>query len=211
MENIKNKIEIKRKAHRGRGKFFIAGLICGLAVAFAFIRYGWVNHLGLMGSNVKVNSVVLQEKINEISELATASYTYTNADVKSDSRTFNGKTIPFTTNKYIVKYDGIIKAGVNMEEAQVEVNDKKVVVKLPEIMILSNEITDIDVLDESNNIFNPIKVSDVTDYFIKEQKQVMEDKAIEKGLLDEAKSNAVTYIKAFMYKILPDEYEVEVQ
>lgn len=211
MEKIKDKIRIKRKVHRGRGKFFIAGLICGLALAFAFIRFGWLNRLGFMGSNIKVNSVVLQEKINEISELATASYTYTNADIKTDSRTFNGKTIPLTTSKYIVKYDGIIKAGVNMEEAQVEVVGKKVVVKLPEIKIISNEITDIDVLDESNNIFNPIKVSDVTDYFVKEQKQTMEEMAIEKGLYDEAKTNAVTYMKAFLYKILPDEYEVEIK
>lgn len=51
--------------------------------------------------------------------------------------------------------------------------------------------------DEKNNIFNPISVTDVADSFAN-LKNTEEQKAIEKGLLDKAKENAILLVENFM-------------
>lgn len=64
-------------------------------------------------------------------------------------------------------------------------------------------------LDESNNIFNPISIEDLNEAQ-KELKEKMVDRAIEKGVLDIAESNAETII-AGMLENSNDDYEIKVE
>ena len=136
---------------------------------------------------------VIKSEIKNIGELATIEYLYTNAGKFEDPKKLFGITIPFTTKSFIAKWDGIIKAGINVEEIDVEINDlkKEIVVYMPAAKILSHEIDadSIETLDERDGLFNALKVEDVRE-FDAVSKEVMEKRAIENGILEKAYENA---------------------
>ena len=63
------------------------------------------------------------------------------------------------------------------------------------------------VFDETRNIFNPITIEDYNG-FQNDQKDAMEQKAVENGLLTQAKTNAQTVIRQFLTP-LAQEYGME--
>lgn len=151
----------------------------------------------------EVDIALITSEIQDIGELATVEYLYTDAGKFEDPAKMFGKEIPFsfTTKSFIAKWDGIIKAGVNVDEITVEVKDynKEIIVHMPEAIILSHNIDDesIETLDEKNGLFNSIKVDDIRT-FDAISKETMEQRAIENGLLDKAYENA----KAIIYKFI---------
>ena len=159
------------------------------------------------------NSVqVVKEKLKETAELNTGSYLCTDVVTRADSREFKDWKIPFTEKSFIISYDGTVKAGIkDLTKAEVTQNKENVVVKLPEVEITSAEIDNdsFKVLDESNNIFNPINVEDVNDAQ-KELKKEMEERAVEKGVLDLAKNNAEELI-AEMLKSPIGDYDIKIE
>ena len=90
-------------------------------------------------------------------------------------------------------------------------NGDTIIVKLPEVEITGADIDNdsFQKLDESNNIFNPISVEDLNDAQ-KELKDKMIDRAVEKGVLDIAKSNAETVLGG-MLASPTGEYEVKIE
>lgn len=85
---------------------------------------------------------VVNVEIQEIGELATLEYLYTDAGKFEDPKQLFGKDVPFTTKSFIAKWDGIIKAGVDISQvtAEVDSNNKEVVIHIPKAEILSHEI-----------------------------------------------------------------------
>ena len=77
----------------------------------------------------------------------------------------------------------------------IDVKDNIITVSLPPSQILSHQVDNdsLQVFDETNNIFNQIKIEDYSD-FCAEQETVMEQKAIASGLLDEADEKAKSVI-----------------
>ncbi len=163
------------------------------------------------GDDTEISAVVLENKLTEISEYASLTYSYTNMAEFENSKDFYGVRLPFTTKGFIITYDGEIKAGVNLSKAEVSVSGSKITVKLPEAEILSHQIDEdsLEVFDETTSIFNPLKVTDYNT-FNKEQKGKMEQKAKEKGLLTEASNKASSSIKSFIEQFAGEEYTVEV-
>lgn len=151
----------------------------------------------------EVSIELITSEIQDIGELATVEYLYTDAGKFEDAAKVFGKEIPlsFTTKSFIAKWDGVIKAGVNVDEITVEVRDfnKEIIVHMPEAEILSHEIDEesIETLDEKNGLFNSIKVDDIREFDVI-SKEAMEQRAIENGLLDKAYENA----KAIIYKLI---------
>lgn len=93
-----------------------------------------------------------------------------------------------------------MKAGIkDLTRAQVTEDGNTIIVRLPEVEITGAEINNdsFEELDESYNIFNPISVEDLNDAQ-KELKEKMIDRAVEKGVLDIAKSNAETVISGML-------------
>ncbi len=170
------------------------------------------NVLGL-NQHEQTNSIeVIKEKLKETSELNTGSYLCTTVVTKADSRKIKGWKIPLTQKSFTVSYDGTVKAGIkDLTKAKVTQHEKNVVVKLPDVEITSTEIDNdsFKMLDESNNIFNPISVEDLNDAQ-KELKKEMEERAIEKGVLELAKSNAEALI-AEMLKSPIGAYDVKIE
>lgn len=143
---------------------------------------------------------VVKEKLKTTAELNTGSYLCTNVLTKSDSKTFKDWEIPLTTKSFIVSYDGTVKAGIkDLTDAQVVRDGDVIVVRLPEVEITGAEIDNdsFALIDESNNIFNPISIEDLNSAQ-KELKEKMIEDAKEKGILDMARSNAEMIISAML-------------
>lgn len=140
----------------------------------------------------------LSFEINKIGELATVEYLYTNAGVFENHRHIKDLQVPFTESSFVAKWSGIIKAGIDLEKIKTEIDEdnKIITILLPKSEILSNEFDNksFEVVDESNNILNQIKVEEVNE-FIAENKDNIIKEVIDKGFLEKADINAKAIIE----------------
>ena len=168
-------------------------LLCALVGGACFLGGRWSAG---RSETAKIDTVVLQNQLSEIRELATVTYAYTNMAQFESSNDFYGVKIPFTTKSFILTYDGTVKAGVDLDGAEVSVSGTTVTITLPEAEILSHEIDEdsMEVFDEKTSIFNPFTVEDFTS-FQSDQKAAMEGKALSRGLLAEARAKAVSSVE----------------
>lgn len=199
---LKTKILLTLLALLIAGGAILAAFLCGLRQA---------------GGNQtpEITSDLLTERLRSVQELVTVSYYYTNMGRFENQMDFYGWKVPFTTKSFIVSYDGAIKAGVDLSEVTVRIDEENraVTVTLPAGKILSHEIPEdsIQIFDESNNIFNSITIEDYTG-FTAEQKSILEQRAIDNGLLAEAEEKARTTVQAFL-SLMPgmDAYTLRIQ
>ncbi len=182
-----------------------AAVFAVLAVAAAAF-FGGIKYLEYKNEKNKptVDTVALAQELTEISELATMEYCYTNT-VKYDSHIdFYGYRIPFTTNFFVVSYDGVIKAGVDLSKAQINLEGELITITLPNAEILSHEIDfdSFEATDETYSIFNTITITDYTS-FTADQNGKMEQKALDSGILDRARENAILAVRSLVISSNP--------
>lgn len=152
----------------------------------------------------KFSGETLEGGLNSMGFLVTSEYRYTHAATYEKSRSlFTIKEFPGTKSKFIYICDGVISAGVDFEKIKLEADEKDdtitISITMPQAEIKYSEL-DLDsfkVLDEEKSIFNPITVEDVKNSFA-DVKTDEENKAKEKGLLENAASNAQTLIENFL-------------
>lgn len=175
--------------------FFGTFMIMFIALACFVGGIVFINHARDTEPKAVMTSTQLSSQLEDIGELATVKYLYTNMGKFEESNEFKGFKIPFTTKRFIVTYDGIIKAGIDTTDMTIDVKDNIITVSLPPSRILSHQVDNdsLQVFDETNNIFNQIKIEDYSD-FCAEQETAMEQKAIASGLLDEADEKAKSVI-----------------
>lgn len=163
----------------------------------------------------EIDIAVINAEIRDIGELATIEYLYTDAGKFEDPAELFGKEIPFsfTTKSFIAKWDGSIKAGVDISKVTAEVNEseKEIVVHIPKAEILSHEVDDesIETLDEKDGLFNKLKIDDIR-AFDANSKDAMEKRAIENGLLDKALENAKAIIRKLIDNDIVKELEYDI-
>ena len=140
-----------------------------------------------------ITSDLLGQQLRTAQELVSVAYHYTNMARYENQLDFYGWKVPFTTKTFIVSYDGVIKAGVDLSKVEVHVDEagKKITVKLPDSQVLSHEIPEdsTEVFDESDNALNRISITDYTS-FTGDQKEAMEQRAKDNGLLTSAEEKA---------------------
>ena len=165
-------------------KIIIIILLIGLALFAAFF-YGKKQMKNEM--EPEITSSLIYNKLVSAKELTTLKYHYTNMGHFENQNTFYGYKIPFTSKEFIVSYEGLINAGIDLNKMKVDLGDKSIEVRIPAAEILSHEIYEdsLKVYDERESIFNRIDIEDYND-FSKDQKSEIEKKAIKKGLLKEA-------------------------
>lgn len=170
-------------------------LICGAALA-AFLC--GLRQAG-QAAEPQITGDLLASRLRSVQELVTVSYYYTNMGRFENQVDFYGWKVPFTTKSFIVSYDGVIKAGVDLDRLQVPVGDEEITVTLPESRIISHEIPEdsLEVFDESDNLFNHITIEDYT-AFTRDQKSAMEQRAVDGGLLDRADQEARTAVNSLL-------------
>lgn len=134
---------------------------------------------------------VLRHRLDKLSELATVSYSYTDVANHKKTEKLWGHDIPFSTSTIFLRYAGTIKAGVDLHQARISVQDTLVTFVLPRPTILSHSVdpSSIKILNQSNGLFSSIKISDFQ-AFCSAHKDSMESVAISSGLLMSAQENA---------------------
>ena len=117
--------------------------------------------------------------------------------------------LPWTENSFWYRYEGTIKVGVNLATADFSESDKAITVTLDQPYIISNtpDMESSGVLEENNNLFNAIDVSDV-DEFQRQCIEASEQAAFNDDLLETARSNAETNLEGVFRCALGDEYTV---
>ena len=160
-----------------------------------------------------ITSDQLTDQLGSLRELVTKEYIYTNAARREASKTWLwGWTLPFSDSSLLVTYDGTIKAGIDLNDVKFDVDEENrvITVSIPASRITDNIIPQetINVLEVKDGLFNRITFEDYNE-FIGSEKPVMEEKAVERGLLDEADREARAAIEAFL-KLVPgiDTYEL---
>ena len=106
-----------------------------------------------------ITSETLKSQLNSLQELVTQEYIYTNADKRTDNaKWLFGWTRPFSDTIIVLTYDGVIKAGINMNEVQIDINEdtRTITVTLPDSKIMDNNIPQesITVVEVKNGLFN---------------------------------------------------------
>ncbi|MGI6256374.1 MAG: DUF4230 domain-containing protein [Acutalibacter sp.] len=148
----------------------------------------------------------------DIGELATQEVLATEVSVLEADRNLWGISIPFTQSKYVYSYDVAIKAGYDFSGIQYQVDEEnlKIMVTLPEAKILSTEVdTDsFKVYHESESVFRQITLEETNEALAALQENAQEN-AIANGLLDKARDNAETILTAFFGQAYDlEEYEI---
>ena len=159
----------------------------------------------VVDERVEITGEIIRSGLSDIGELATEEYYFTQVETYDSAKsaqlfhiTFD---LPLTRTRFIYSYDGVIKAGIDFTQVEVEKDDLKrlITVTLPKPYILGSEIDfdSFELYDEQTSIFNPVSVRDVNDTN-REMLRSAEKDALAKGLLDRAGKNAETLIKNFL-------------
>lgn len=162
---------------------------------------------------VETMATVVFERIVSQNELVSVSQDYSIVDKASDVNTLFGLIdIPFTENSFWYRYEGTLKAGVNLETADVRASDNTVTITLDAPYIISNtpDMERTQVLEENNNpILNPIHVEDV-DAFQRQAVEQSEANAVEGGLLEDARVEAENRLTTIYVAALGEDCTVNV-
>jgi len=138
------------------------------------------------------NSSSVMNRITYMQELALVKHNYTGVISYKDYMKFLNINVPLTDKYFLLKYNGYIKAGVDFSRIKVDVkNDTTVHVSIPKPKILDTVIDEksIEVFNESENAFNPIKISDYNDALSREKSVMIRD-AMKQGIYMEATRQA---------------------
>ena len=179
-----------------------------------FILIAFISGMFFMNKQTEpeITSTLIQNRIEQASDLVTTKYHYTKVGKFENSLNLNGWSIPLTNKYFILTFEGEIQLGTDLSKANIEISDSTIHVTVDKPTVISNSIDEssIEVYDETKNIFNPISVSDYKAFAV-EQKEKALSEAKKKGLMKTAQENTKKSIKQII-SIIPDtdEYTIEV-
>lgn len=173
---------------------FLIMLLC-LTISTIMI-YSIINNFN---NNKVITSTVIAERLSKISELSTVKYSYSNVLALKDSKKFKNFPIPFTEKSFLIKYSGYIKAGVDLKNLDVVVNDEKVTITLKKAKIFDHVINneDLFVYDEKSSMFNKLSMQDMVNEISNEKSKVEAD-LLKTGFLDEANANTKLLLQGIL-------------
>ena len=143
---------------------------------------------------IEKNHALIDRQLSYCQELVTAKYRY------SDIITIK-KASGFSKSYSIVKYSGIIRAGIaDVTDVYYSVSPdgKSVYLEIPNAELLGNDLIKQEVFDEKQSIFVPITTQEIFDEIDEARRQTAEDMIVE-GILKEAREYAVKIIMQSMY------------
>ncbi|MCQ2583371.1 MAG: DUF4230 domain-containing protein [Treponema sp.] len=134
---------------------------------------------------VEKNSVMVKESLSFWQEFVTLKYRY--SDIVSVKKT------GFLTSSYaLVKYSGIVRAGIQditAAEINISSDGKVLTIILPEPDILGNDIVSQEVFDEQHSIFVPMSMEEVFTEINNSKEDALEE-LLNDGILEQSKDHA---------------------
>ncbi|MGF7185602.1 hypothetical protein GGQ84_001694 [Desulfitispora alkaliphila] len=147
-----------------------------------------------------IKSSTVKEKIKDLWELSTVQYVYTNVVVFEDKWEFAGTSLPFTGKSFLIKYTGYIKAGVNLDNVEIEILDSdSISITVSQAQIIANVINEEEVYiyDERSSLFNRLSISDLYS-ILPAEKEAMEAEVVEQGFLEDANEKAKLLLEGLL-------------
>ncbi len=146
-----------------------------------------------------ISNTVIAERLSKISELSTVKYNYSNIMAITDVKKFKDFNIPFTKKSFLVKYSGYIKAGVDLKDLDIVVNQNSATITLKKSKILDHVINteDFFVYDEKSSLFNKLSIQDMMTEISKHKNKTEAD-VIKTGFLDGANADAKLLLQGIL-------------
>lgn len=183
-----------------------------LVIAIAIILFVGGMFFAHKQSEPEITSTLIQNRIEQASDLVTTKYHYSKVGKFENSLSLNGWSIPLTTKNFILTFEGEIQLGTDLSNAKIDIKDSTIYVTVDAPKVISNSIDEssIEIYDESKNIFNPISIKDYKKFAVEQKKNALSE-AKEKGLLKTAKKDTKKSIQQII-SIIPntDNYKIEV-
>ena len=171
-------------------------VILGIIVSCSIYRYK-------SNQNIYKDTTKVIDTISQVLDINTVKYNYSNVVTVKKDKSINEIKIPFTEKSFVVKYDGVVNAGVKPENIKVVKNDgNDIIIEIKKCEILDHYIDDDNfyVYDIKSSIFNKLKVQEIIDDVSKYKKEY-EDKLIKEGFIDEVKNNTKLSIENILKNI----------
>ncbi|HSQ33331.1 MAG TPA: DUF4230 domain-containing protein [Peptostreptococcaceae bacterium] len=184
----------KVKKTRRMSIIFIT-LICVFVSIFGY-KY-------ILSEHTKKNTSAIMDTIYEVLEITTTKYNYTNIVTFKKDKTVNNVKIPFTEKSFIVKYNGVIKAGINGDDIKVAKNTGDTIdIQIKKCVILDHYIDqeNVYVYDIKNSIFNKLTINEVFEELNK-YKDEYEKQIMSEGFVEEIKKNTESSLKTTLKNI----------
>ncbi|MDR1734738.1 MAG: DUF4230 domain-containing protein [Oscillospiraceae bacterium] len=158
---------------------------------------------------------VLSEEVLRSFEIAAITYNYTDLIFVKDAKELKlGDSkikLPGTKSALGVKYDGIIKIGIDGSKIKMTQNGNSIQLTLPPVEMLSHaqDPDSVEVVLDESGIFSKNSVLNYVE-LMKAKTDEMEQKAKDMGLFEQARESAEAQLKAFLYSIpsVKDNYTV---
>ncbi|MBR2736006.1 MAG: DUF4230 domain-containing protein, partial [Firmicutes bacterium] len=142
--------------------------------------------LSIIKVKEEISSQVIEDSLKDMGELATQEYYFKEVVSYSSVKSFLNIPLSFTESSYLVGYEGIIKAGIDLSKIGVSKNDETsvITISLPKAQILSTEIdTDsFELYSEKEGLGNHISVNEYNNS-LSELKKTAQANAEKRGLL----------------------------
>ena len=154
----------------------------------------------LADKEVGYDSSTVMSRISHIQELALVKHNYTGVIGFKDYKRILNINIPLTDKYFLLKYNGYLKAGVDFSRITINaLTDSMVHVSIPRPEIFDTVIDEgsVQIYNESENAFNPIKISDYNEALSRE-KNIMISDAIKQGILKDATDQARMVLTAML-------------
>lgn len=189
------KVERQRKPRRQHSVFsgILTKIIIILVLIMIMLGGGYFFFTKKMQPQKEVNILMVQNQLSYCQELVTLKYRY--SDIISIK-----KSLALSKSFSIVKYSGIIRVGIEditLSDIKVSEDGRRVKIKIPDVVVLGNDITSQEVFDESHSIFVPITLDDVFTEIERSKDETLEE-LINDGIMKEARENAKKVIQQIM-------------
>lgn len=183
-------------------KKMLVGVIISmlLIVIVVLIVFTQIKPFGITSSQSS-NTVLIQERVVELSELTTLKYEYTKAMVYRDDAKIKWTDIRIGETIKLVEYTGYLKAGSDLSKVEVDYDEatKQVTVRVPKAKVLDNvvELEKMDITDVKGTIFSDPPTQELIDK-VTEKKNKFEEEKIGQGFLTEADKRTEEVLKSFL-------------
>lgn len=156
-----------------------------------FIVFTILTSGNILKLNKEKDSTTILGKISQIQELSVNKYYYTNIVSFKQNKKIKDLDIPFTQKSFLIKYDGIIRTGIDLNDVKIVGNkNNNIKLKIKKAQILDHTIDEKNmyVYDEKTSLFNKLQIKDVFTEISKEKHKV-EQKIIKEGFLEQSNKN----------------------
>lgn len=193
-----------RKNKKNNNKFLIIFIIIGICVGVL------VSSNFIFSEKAPKDTSKVLNSIEQIIEVSTTKYTYSNIITITKDKSFKNIKIPFSEKSFIIKYNGVIKGGVSFSDIKIVDYDRKnISLEIEKCSIIDNYIDDknVYVYDIKNSIFNKVDVNEVLEELSKSKKEY-ENKVIKEGFMEEVKSNTKKSLETSLKNLGYEEVEI---